>query len=375
MTSNDLLYDAMVRRQIFVLRHAAFIRRQYLARLRRRESAIFAIIAMAYAHAKTPSQQYRAASRAAREIRRIEDDGWSEELLLLLLLALAVDEVRSMQQMLSLVMPFQLDLNLPSEERLDRELRSRSMNDRRVRDWVRSAATAEQRRVETALRTGTALGESASKLVDRVVKSKQTARDVDGIARTTATGTTALVRQLVGEMNQDLFGEEIYSAVLDSRTTPVCRSLDGNIYPIGEGPYPPVHFGCRSIRNLIIRVDVYRGQRVTLATEQQALRSLGATSRLDVDPSELREALRKTIAAQIGGRPSRVSYGEWLRRQSVMFQNDTLGKTRSALFRRGGLKLDRFVNRAGDELSLSDLAKRETAAFRAAGLNPSDYVD
>ena len=40
----------------------------------------------------------------------------------------------------------------------------------------------------------------------------------------------------------------------------------------------------------------------------------------------------------------------WLGRQSAAFQDDVLGRTRGLLFRKGGLRLDRFVNRAGDEL-------------------------
>lgn len=379
MTSNDLLYDAMIRRQIFVLRHAAFIRQQYLARLRRRNATIIAIIAMAYASAETPAARYRAAGRAAREIRRIEEDGWSEELLLALLLALAMDEVRALREMLLHILPVRTKLRLPSEQRLDRELRSRLMNNRRVRDWVRSAAAAEQRRTENALRTGGSLGEGADQLAGRVVGrrgvTKQTQLDVDGISRTTATGTTALVRQIVGEMNSDLFSEEIYSAVLDSRTTPLCRSLDGNIYPIGEGPYPPVHFNCRSVRNLIIRPDIYRGQGVTVAVEQEALNLIGVTSRGDADPVKFRRAVSQVVQRLIGGRPRRMGYEAWLRGQSATFQDDVLGKTRAALFRRGGLPLNRFVNRRGDELSLSKLADREAQAFRAAGLSPSDYID
>lgn len=35
-------------------------------------------------------------------------------------------------------------------------------------------------------------------------------------------------------------------SVLDSVTTKICRSRDGNIYVYGEGPIPPAHPGCRS---------------------------------------------------------------------------------------------------------------------------------
>lgn len=41
---------------------------------------------------------------------------------------------------------------------------------------------------------------------------------------------------------------ELYVAVLDTRTTAICRSLHGRVFPKGEGPYPPLHWNCRSIR-------------------------------------------------------------------------------------------------------------------------------
>ena len=75
----------------------------------------------------------------------------------------------------------------------------------------------------------------------------------------------------------------------------------------------------------------------------------------------------------IGRIPAKVTYGEWLARQSVEFQDDVLGVTRGRLFRKGGLKLTKFVSRTGDEIPLSELARREADAFRAAGLDPTDF--
>lgn len=37
-----------------------------------------------------------------------------------------------------------------------------------------------------------------------------------------------------------------YVAVLDERTTQLCRSLDGQIFVVGKGPMPPQHYNCRS---------------------------------------------------------------------------------------------------------------------------------
>ena len=81
----------------------------------------------------------------------------------------------------------------------------------------------------------------------------------------------------------------------------------------------------------------------------------------------------RRLREMTGTLPAKTTYNEWLRTQSVEFQNDTLGVTKARLYRRGELKLDRFTNRAGDELTLAQLADREAAAFTAAGLDPAAY--
>jgi hypothetical protein len=50
-----------------------------------------------------------------------------------------------------------------------------------------------------------------------------------------------------------------------------------------------------------------------------------------------------------------------------------MGVTKAKLFRDGGLELDKFVHRNGDELTLRELAQKHADAFRAAGLDPSKY--
>ena len=42
------------------------------------------------------------------------------------------------------------------------------------------------------------------------------------------------------------FEQYQYVAILDNKTTIICRSRDGNVYIYGEGPLPPAHYNCRS---------------------------------------------------------------------------------------------------------------------------------
>ena len=53
------------------------------------------------------------------------------------------------------------------------------------------------------------------------------------------------------------------------------------------------------------------------------------------------------------------TYGTWLKRQPVDFQNDMLGRTRAELFRNGKVPIDRFVDDLGKTITLKELAIKE----------------
>ena len=82
---------------------------------------------------------------------------------------------------------------------------------------------------------------------------------------------------------------------------------------------------------------------------------------------------RAEMRRMTGRVPAKVNYQMFLEGQSVEFQNDVLGPTRGKLFRKGGLKLDKFVDKKGATIRLDQLADTDAAAFRAAGLDPADY--
>lgn len=62
------------------------------------------------------------------------------------------------------------------------------------------------------------------------------------------------------------------------------------------------------------------------------------------------------------------TYSSWLTRQPATRQDEILGATRGALFRRGDLPLERFANDKGRWLTLEQLRKADAGAFVRAGL-------
>lgn len=172
----------------------------------------------------------------------------------------------------------------------------------------------------------------------------------------------------------------------------ICRARDGKMAPVGGKPLPkgaeplkppsarpPGHPNCRSVITSVVEDAERLGERpANPTTEKMLLREY--TKAEGLDPVTKRSDLprghkgafdrykRGRVRELIGRVPATDTYQTWLTRQSAEFQDDVLGKTRGRLFRKGGLKLDRFVDREGNEYTLDELRRRDAEAFERAGL-------
>ena len=287
-----------------------------------------------------------------------------------------------------------LETTLPAVTLLTSIVATRPFHGNVLSQWSRNISRVDVERIEGQIRIGMVQGESSRDIARRVVGTK-ILQGEDGVTELTRRQAAALTRTAVNAIsnqarreffraNAQFFTEELYVATLDSATTPICRSLDGKRFPVADGPIPPLHFNCRSLRVGIIDGEVI-GQRPMRAftepqmvrefTRQQGLKTLTRRANLPHGTKGRFDKFKAKRVRELTGRvPAKVTYQEWLTRQSREFQDDVLGKTKGVLFRKGGLKLDKFVNRKGDELTLSQLATTQAQAFRAAGLNPGDFV-
>ena len=210
-------------------------------------------------------------------------------------------------------------------------------------------------------------------------------RQMQGLILTSVNFINNSVRRELHELNEEYFKEELFVATLDGRTSAICRKNDGKIFPVGEGPIPPLHFRCRSLRVAVLDGEVLGERPFVATTERQILRDYAQANGLGRNirvRSELPRGHKGTydafrlsaIRSATGRLPARTSYEDFLRNQSVEFQNAVLGKTKAILFRKGDLSLDKFVNRLSKELTLEELAKLHAANFIKAGLNPKNYI-
>lgn len=171
------------------------------------------------------------------------------------------------------------------------------------------------------------------------------ARQAGSLARTLTNTASSVARFEHMFGNLDIFEGYEWVATLDSRTSLICMGRDGIIYEFNRtNPIPPAHWGCRS--TIVPKVkDEYN-----LIGEVQGERPSGGSDG------------QKLVSAQS-------TYGGWLRKQSIEFQNEVLGVDRAKLFRNGKLSIDKFTNDKGRVYTLKELKRLNPIAFERANLD------
>lgn len=191
--------------------------------------------------------------------------------------------------------------------------------------------------VSTIAREAILLGKSNQQLTQDIMDIIPTQkRKAETLARTITNHTANVSRNETMKENADVLDGYKWLATLDSRTSLVCASRDGIVYPVDDNsPKPPAHFNCRSTITFVVNPEY----------------DLGA----DIDGT--RPSKGSSKAKNVS---SDLNYDQWLRNQSPEFQNEVLGKKRAQMFREGAT-LDRFVDERGKRLSLSELQAADGA--------------
>jgi SPP1 gp7 family putative phage head morphogenesis protein len=197
-------------------------------------------------------------------------------------------------------------------------------------------------RVRQAVQVGLANGDSTNDLVRRLRTGPgsvfgKSRRELQSIVRTSVTSVTSAAREEFFAQNTDVVKGVKYVATLDARTTDICASLDGRVFPVAEGERPPMHHQCRSTTVPVVAgLDEIPG----------------------FDASRVPEATRASLDGQV---PESLTYGQWLRTQPQAIQLEALGRGRYELFRQG-VPIDRFVDDQFRSLTLDQILAREGLA-------------
>jgi SPP1 gp7 family putative phage head morphogenesis protein len=156
------------------------------------------------------------------------------------------------------------------------------------------------------------------------------------LVRTSINQVANAASQQVYEANQDITKKYRYVATLDTRTSSICRALDGREFEYGKGPTPPQHFNCRSTTVPVIDYD-----------------ELGFTP-----PPP---AKRASAGGQV---PADQTYGQWLAKQNLETKAKALGANKVPYFNRLADKygptdaIAKLVRDDGSELTLDQLRAR-----------------
>lgn len=225
-----------------------------------------------------------------------------------------------------------------------------------LKDVFNEAAPVKFKRIRDSIRMGFVEGKTIGQMVTELRGTKARGyedgiieidrRHAEAIVRTAVSHTAKVAREQFYEANNDIIASLMWLSTLDGRTSEGCIIRSGKRYtvkahkPIGHsipwlGGAGALHWNCRSVS-----LPLLEGQ----------------------------EGITGGQASETGPVDASLTYGAWLKRQSASKQDDVLGATRGALFRRGGLTIDKFTNNKGVWYSLEQLKEIEGKAFKKAGV-------
>lgn len=282
---------------------------------------------------------------------------------------------------------------------------SRPFHGKLLGEWFQGLEVADRQRLEQAVRLGLAQGENLDTIVRRVVGTRAnnykdgamtiSRRNAEAVVRTAINHTSNVAREEVWSRNADILVGLRVTATLDGRTSAVCRARDGQYAPVGSNPLPPgveqlsppgarppFHINCRTTMVPILGGEQILGERATVKdtrTRKTREKDFRAEAReaagdkwKDMSEADRRKAVArirdKWSRENIGHEPEATNYNGWLKKQPAAFQDEVLGAAKGKLFRQGGLELNQYVDRNGNELTLEQLRGRYPDAFDKAGL-------
>ena len=241
-----------------------------------------------------------------------------------------------------------------------------------VKGNIKNISAGELVRIQSKVKSGLANGKSQNEIISDVMKTtKITEIQAKTLTRTSITSTQTAALNKVVQSNKELIKGYMFTAILDSRTSPICSFHNGKLYDVDDKRFvPPLHWNCRS--SLI-----------------PVLKSKEELKEIKSDRIKKRELEKKREDQLTGQAPKRESFGAWLKRQAMDIQTKMLGSEDAAnLFRQGKLKADQFVTPKGQALSIQALRARAAQAtaiykprqklreqdFRVSATRPSSLI-
>jgi len=245
-------------------------------------------------------------------------------------------------------------------------------NGETVNKAFRGIATKSQERLALAIRSGVFSGETTQQIARRMIGKlefgdfgplsvKQLAQSggeltklannqIQTIVRTSVNQVQNQASQAVYAANSKVAPKYEYVATLDSRTSPICRRLDGQKFAYNKGPTPPQHFNCRSTTVPVVDFDGLQKKYPSL------------------EKPPVGKVVTRPSGEGTGRVPQGTAYGDWLLKQDKKLQVKTLGSEQKVRFFKriakkegsGQAAIRKLVRDDGSERTLDDLKRLYT---------------
>lgn len=160
---------------------------------------------------------------------------------------IAEQEVEWNVKTLTKTIPLDVDIFVPAAQTVHHIVESQVIQGHKLQTWLKSYGTKTQARIFKQAKIGIIAGESLPEIGKRMRSTMNIARNqAEYLARTVVSATVHNVRNETFLQNSNILMGVQWVSTLDDRTTDICIGYDGNVYPVDDGPRPPVHFNCRS---------------------------------------------------------------------------------------------------------------------------------
>lgn len=271
--------------------------------------------------------------------------------------------------------PVDIKWKRPTSAHVKRVMEATPFKGEVLSKWFERTKTADIKRITQAAKAGIMQGQTPAQIARQIVGTKSTGyrgavsrkafRDLESVLLTTTNGIQNEVRQSLYKENSDVIQQEQFIATLDSKTTFICAGYDNQLFPIGEGPMPPLHFRCRSVRVPYVHPSIVGRRGFDSRTESEVLREYSKTANIATPKS--RDALpyghktkydkfyRGKAAELVGQVPRDTAFPVFLRNQTNEFQNNYLGKRKAQLFRAGRISVQQLTASGGRNLTIEEL--------------------
>lgn len=234
-----------------------------------------------------------------------------------------------------------------------------------AKEWWSRQATELSQAFADQMREGMLRGETIQELTWRVAGKAAGPKypAAPGIMEVSRRNAEALVRTSVltvaneahlqtFQANDGVIKGLQWVSTLDSRTTAICRALDGKMWDLDyqpiEGntqpfPGPIAHWNCRSTQVPVLK------------SWEELAKEAGGNTGLASQLDQMSEPDRASIDGGVSGK---LTYEDWFKAQSEADQKDILGEAKWAIWKRGNLSFSDMVDQRGNELTLEQLRAR-----------------